>query len=503
MKHAALHEVGDYNNAISAFEEMLSKMTESPDPDVQSELYTRCVVEVIYSHTSTERCDDYVSPSSTQATIRRTIQRTIQYSPSVLINTRSGRLHGKGDQASAFEALPIFNELVSSMTRRIDIVRIKHEVREYFRYAMLSHKWERHEPLFQQVVQMAVYDLEKSPTHDKLQQFCKIVRDAGLTWAWSDTCCVDKSDYFVLQEALVSMFRWYEGSVMVIVFLRGVLSSSQRGALVRSIWNTRAWTLQEYIAAKVVLFYTEDWTPYLDLQLSNHKRSPEIISEMEEAMGVSAWQLEMLSPGLTNIREKLRLASTRQTTLVEDAAYYLFGIFSVTDIHAIYGEGEDSLGRLLAHILSESGDTSILAWTGEPSNFNSFLPAHIAVFNEPATSHLPLPIPDDEMEQIIATSQASSFDLDAALRLYDRLTEFSPPWFAAKKMKNLPCFAFELPRITAFPRPGRHLYRVNTLAFGIVGIKTRYDLSVDVFVSHSPLVKYHPGSQGSTKRRGR
>ena len=66
MKHAALHEVGDYNNAISAFEEMLSKMTESPDPDVQSELYTRCVVEVIYSHTSTERCDDYVSPSSTQ-----------------------------------------------------------------------------------------------------------------------------------------------------------------------------------------------------------------------------------------------------------------------------------------------------------------------------------------------------------------------------------------------------------------------------------------------------
>ena len=363
------------------------------------------------------------------------------------------------------------------MTRRIDIVRIKHEVREYFRYAMLSHKWERHEPLFQQVVQMAVYDLEKPPTHDKLQQFCMIVRDAGLTWAWSDTCCVDKSDYFVLQEALVSMFRWYEGSAMVIVFLRGVLSSSQRGALVRSIWNTRAWTLQEYIAAKVVLFYTEDWTPYLDLQLSNHKRSPEIISEMEEAMGVSAWQLEMLSPGLTNIREKLRLASTRQTTLVEDAAYYLFGIFSVTDIHAIYGEGEDSLGRLLAHILSESGDTSILAWTGEPSNFNSFLPAHIAVFNEPATSHLPLPIPDDEMEQIIATSQASSFDLDAALRLYDRLTEFSPPWFAAKKMKNLPCFAFELPRITAFPRPGRHLYRVNTLAFGIVGIKTRYDLS--------------------------
>ena len=47
-KHAALHKVGDYDNAIAAFKEMLSKMTESPDPDIQSELYTGCVVKVIY-----------------------------------------------------------------------------------------------------------------------------------------------------------------------------------------------------------------------------------------------------------------------------------------------------------------------------------------------------------------------------------------------------------------------------------------------------------------------
>ena len=64
----------------------------------------------------------------------------------------------------------------------------------------------------------------------------------------------------MLQEALVAMFKWYQGSAMAIVFLRGVCSPSQHGALVRSIWNTRAWTLQEYVAAKVVRFYTEDWT---------------------------------------------------------------------------------------------------------------------------------------------------------------------------------------------------------------------------------------------------
>ena len=48
MKHASLDKAGDYDDPIAAFEEMFSKMTESPDPDIQSELYTRYVVKVIY-----------------------------------------------------------------------------------------------------------------------------------------------------------------------------------------------------------------------------------------------------------------------------------------------------------------------------------------------------------------------------------------------------------------------------------------------------------------------
>ena len=362
------------------------------------------------------------------------------------------------------------------MTTRIDYVQIKREVRQYFRYVMLSHKWEENEPLFQQVIHIAVYDLDKSPTHDKLQTFCKLVRDAGFHWAWSDTCCINKSDHFVLQEALVAMFKWYQGSAMMIVFLRGVRSSSQLGALVRSIWNTRAWTLQEYVAAKVIHFYTENWTLYLDLELPNHKESPEVISEMEEATGVSAQQLMALRPGLTNIREKLCLASTRQTTLVEDAAYSLLGIFSVTGIPAIYGEGEGSLGRLLAHVLAGSADVSILAWTGESGSYNSCLPAHITVFNELATSHLPPPIQDAEMERIIAASHSSSLDLDMALMLYDRLNELPAPWFAASRLK-LPCIAFQLPSFSAYRTRSGRVYRAETLAFGMVEIKTRHDLS--------------------------
>ncbi|KAF8435972.1 hypothetical protein L210DRAFT_3549697, partial [Boletus edulis BED1] len=458
MKHAALHKGGDYDNAVDAFETMLTKMTESPDPDVQ------------------RHGDQYVSPSSTRATIRKVVHRTLRHSPRVLISTTTGHLHNRAEQASAFESLPIFKVLVSSTTTRIDYVRIKHEVREYFRYVMLSHKWEDNEPLFQQVVHIAVYDLEESPTHDKLQMFCKIVRDAGFDWAWSDTCCIDKSDHFVLQEALVAMFKWYQGSAMMIVFLRGVYSSSQRGALVKSVWNTRAWTLQEYVASKIIHFYTEDWTPYLDLQLLNHKESPEVVSEMEHATGVSAQQLMALRPGLTSIREKLCLASTRETTLVEDAAYSLLGIFSVTGIPAIYGEGEGSLGRLLAHILAGSGDASILAWTGESGSFNSCLPAHVTVFSGPATLHLPPPISDAEMERHITASHSSSFDLVSALRLYECLNDLSPPWFAASRMK-LPCIAFQLPLLTPYRTRSGRVYRADTVAFGMVEIKTRQDLS--------------------------
>ena len=431
--------------------------------------------------------------------IRTVVQRIIRHLPLVLINTTTGRLHNRAEQASAFESLPIFEELVSSMTTRIDYVRIKREARQYFRYVMLSHKWEDNEPLFHQVLQIAVYDLDQSSTHDKLQTFCKIVRDAGFNWAWSDTCCINKSDHFVLQEALVAMFKWYQGSALTIVFLRGVRSASPRGALVKSIWNTRAWTLQEYIAANVIHFYTEDWTLYLELELPNHKESPEVISEMEQATGVASQQLVALRPGLTSIREKLCLASARQTTLVEDAAYSLLGIFSVSGIPAIYGEGDGSLGRLLAHVLTVSGDVSILAWTGESGSYNSCLPAHITVFNELATSHLPPPIQDAEIERIIAASHSSSFDLDVALRLYDRLNELPVPWFAASRMK-LPCIAFKTPSFSAHRiRNGRvTVYRADTLAFGMVEIKTRHVLPraktlylvhpwLDVFVEHEDM----------------
>ncbi|KAG6370863.1 hypothetical protein JVT61DRAFT_10885 [Boletus reticuloceps] len=72
------------------------------------------------------------------------------------------------------------------------------------------------------------------------------------------------------------------------MLLHGIRSQSRCGDLVRSIQNSRARILVEYQASKVVQFYNEDWTLYMNLNIKNHKDSPEILSEMKEATGISA-----------------------------------------------------------------------------------------------------------------------------------------------------------------------------------------------------------------------
>ncbi|KAF8555612.1 hypothetical protein OG21DRAFT_1483751 [Imleria badia] len=455
-KHIALRGAGRNGDAIAAFEMMLTKMSLSSDSEIR------------------ERSRRYVNPAQTEATIRGTIENTIRETPPVLINTDSGRILDKSGQLSSFESRPIFQELVSSMTTAIDRARIEHEVAQYYRYATFSHKWKDNEPPFEKVMHIPVYDLDGSLTHDKLQMFCKTVRDAGLHWAWSDTCCINKADPSVLQEALVSMFQWYQASVMTLVLLCDVSSPSRRGDLVRSIWNTRAWTFQEYHASKVVRFYNKDWTLYRNIDIPNHKESREIISEMEEATGVSARALMALQPGLEDIREKLCLASTRQTTRVEDAAYSLLGIFSLS-MSVVYGEGDKALGRLLSQLLASSGDTRVLAWTGKSGSFNSCLPAKIDVFNQLPTSHIPPAITRAEVEVITTELHASLVNLSLATTLYDRLNELRIPLFAGKRM-TLPCIVFKLGPLS-ISRSRSRVFRAQTAALGIVEIKTEEDLS--------------------------
>ena len=213
----------------------------------------------------------------------------------------------------------------------------------------------------------------------------------------------------------------------------------------------------------------------MSLDIPNHKESPDIISEMEEAMGVSAQALMALRPGLDDIREKLGLASTQRTTFVEDAAYSLLEIFSMS-LPVVYGEGDLALGRVLAQLLTSSGDTSNLSWTGKSGSFNSCLPTNITVFKQLSPSLIPPVIASTEMDKIVAKLRASSLNLTWVMKLHDRLGEFPVASFSGQRM-TLPCLTFKLEAVTATRNAEGRVFCAQTDVFGIVNIETEEDIS--------------------------
>jgi hypothetical protein len=360
---------------------------------------------------------------------------------------------------------------------------------------MFSHRWQPPEPSFQMVENTVIYGLvPTSPTVDKLIKFCNLVQSRSFRWAWSDTCCVNQSDKGVQQESVVAMFQWYCRAALTIVHLLGVFSESQEpGSLWKSIWNTRGWTYQEYVASRVIQFYTEDWKPYLGLEMFNHKESPIILAEMEQATKFTTRALATLQPGLTRVREKLYLASKRQTTRKEDIAYCLFGIFDVA-LPVIYGEGTRAVRRLLEHILTQSGNVTLLSWTragNSSSSANSYLPADLTVYDQIEPPHVPQPIETAEMDRMTMALQSSLPDPSLAVQLYERLHSL-PSLAILSGRLHLPGFVFSLTSLTSIAgKRGSdsriHVYHATTPILGNIRIETNDDL-----VGMHGLVLIHP-----------
>ena len=161
---------------------------------------------------------------------------------------------------------------------------------------------------------------------------------------------------------------------------------SDTGGLTSSEWFKRGWTLQELLAPRTVLFFTRDWSLYQGSS-SNHKEDSAILAELEQATGITSRQsLTDFHPGVDDARSRLQWASTRCTTRPEDIAYSLLGVFGL-HVPVLYGESaENALGRLLAEVISKSGDTSILDWVGQSSAFHSCFPATITPYEIPSLS---------------------------------------------------------------------------------------------------------------------
>ncbi|KAG1856789.1 hypothetical protein F4604DRAFT_1906577 [Suillus subluteus] len=169
------------------------------------------------------------------------------------------------------------------------------------------------------------------------------------------------------------------------------------------------------------------------------------MKELEDATGIDARALVTFHPGMSGAREKLQWASKRVTTLQEDIAYSLFGIFGIT-LPVIYGEKkQNALGRLLQEIVAQSGDITVLNWVGQPSEFNSCLPAHITSYTTPPRTITSLP--EDRIQTIISSLRKDPVAVDFALKLYNQLDNTSAARFANHRL-HLPCITFRVTDIS-------------------------------------------------------
>jgi hypothetical protein len=223
-------------------------------------------------------------------------------------------------------------------------------------YAILSHTWggEDDEVTFKDLVNGTA---ENKRGFQKLRFCGSQAKDDDLQYFWVDTCCINKSDTTELTTAINSMFRWYQYAARCYVYLSDVSVRSQDGQFVHvewesafcnSRWFTRGWTLQELLAPKVVDFYSRDRIRLGD----KHSLGQQIVG----TTGIAIDALRGRPLSQFSIEERFSWTEKRQTTMEEDQAYCLLGIFGVF-LPLIYGEGLSNAIRRLRKEIKESMDT--------------------------------------------------------------------------------------------------------------------------------------------------
>ncbi|KAI0905227.1 hypothetical protein F4823DRAFT_627989 [Ustulina deusta] len=259
------------------------------------------------------------------------------------------------------------------------------------RYAILSHTWGREEVTFQDVqalnrkqwsraVSQTALAIQNKKGFIKIRKAAALAAEHGYSYIWVDTCCIDKTSSAELSEAINSMFRWYKKASICYAYMEDVRHGyhDSKGGLFsllcqRSRWFTRGWTLQELIAPDDVMFYGEDWG-----YLGSKAHDEDVRISLAEITGIDVRVLEgTIQPSEISIAGRMKWASRRETTRLEDVAYCLMGLFDV-NMPLLYGEGTKAFIRLQEEILKGSNDHSIFAWKAPEVGSNEVLSGLLA-----------------------------------------------------------------------------------------------------------------------------
>ncbi|KAG1818198.1 uncharacterized protein BJ212DRAFT_1299016 [Suillus subaureus] len=329
-----------------------------------------------YSTLSLELLEKYIK---VEAAVQKSIENQLHTTPLHLFNTIMGCLCDQGAQMSTFKTSAEYNKLLLLIMAHPDLP-----------LGCITDAGEN-KLLLHDIQDKIVYKLNAAGVV-KLQSFCKLACQVGYHWAWVDMCCINQNNHVKLQKSLNSTFVWYHHSALTVVYLSDVLPLAKSGAL--------------------------DWMLYLNNHFLNHKESMEIMHELEDTMGIDAHTLVAFQPGMQDAQEKLHWMSMCVTTVLEDIAYLLFGIFGI-QLPILYGENaQTALGQLLQEIMAWSGDTTALDWVGQPSKFNSCLLANIFSYAAPPCA---LPCLSEDKIQTAVSWLQDTITIDQSLKLYTLL----------------------------------------------------------------------------------
>lgn len=188
----------------------------------------------------------------------------------------------------------------------------------------ISHRWSKDELTYSNMTSSAV----RSGMSAKLTQVREVCRRLTRYW-WIDTLCINKADMSELDATIRSMHRWYGHAAVVMIPESTDLKE----------WWTRAWCLQELVAAKAL------WLHGRSAVMNN---LPDIDTLLQhEQRGADFW---------------IAHAGNRKAERVEDIAYSLIGILDL-DFNLSYGEGRRALQRLCEAVAVQRGEVGWMLGT--------------------------------------------------------------------------------------------------------------------------------------------
>ena len=231
-------------------------------------------------------------------------------------------------------------------------------------YVIISHVWMKKEVVYEDMVPFN--RLEASKYREKPDSAAKIVGACNAVLGykkrkvenlWLDTVCIDKKDPSELSMSINSMYRWYKDAEVCFAYLDDY-PTKEVPIFTQSKWFTRGWTLQELVAPRKVIFFDKDWKEIGD---KNSLQTP--LTNRTKISG--RYLLHPYDVSYASISQRMSWFSGRMTSVSEDTAYCLLGLFGV-NMPLLYGEGKErAFRRLQEEIMKYSDDHSLFAWKSE------------------------------------------------------------------------------------------------------------------------------------------